>query len=231
MRHGEAYVKVYDELQATVREELSTAGMSTEDRELVEPATLIDGTIQGLNAAREKLSKEVGGAMFGGALKSFADLRARKRADQMTTDVDFSEPDAAFGLLTDDLPGKLQDELLSSFAMGYTFNSPENKNVPRDKDGFVRLCRDTDKDVIRVLVAQAKTDLQLFETMQMRFDSMAMFVTWQFNSANRGVNKYAVRDWLRKVIAMATIDTFIGGYKVRDLLEQEASFETMMKEL
>jgi hypothetical protein len=224
MRVGEAFEKVSSELGQTVSEELGldvdeeTGSLAMHDMEkLGEPtATLV------------RLS-------YDGSAKDFISSRAKKKATAMIEKAeaqgfDFSQLATEYSVLMDDLIGKWHTDMLQILAMGYSFAAPEFSDVPRDKEGFLRLCREVDRDLISIQVAQFASDEMLRESIERRIDFAVAMVSHVFSQMQKPFTKFAMRDWYFQVFATVSLNCFIAGQKIRDLLEEELAFEAMMKE-
>ena len=224
MRVGEAFEKVSEEMARSLMDKLGVGpdvGLGEIDiRDL-----------QDLSLGSDHIEPY----LYDGSTKDFISSRSRRIAESMIKQAEESGFDFArlvedFGLLTDDLPSKWHLDLVKIFAMGYSFAAPEFADVPHDKDGFLRLCREVDQDMIAIQVSQFSQDESLRDQLVRRLVNAGELVSQAFSAQRRPVTKFVMRDWFFQVFATVALNCFIGGHKVRDLLEQEVAFEAMMKE-
>lgn len=225
MRIGEAFTKVNDEMASELAER-SGIDLSTQS---LEDLSLSDLMKLGVDDSSLKP------LLYDGALKDFISSRAQRRATLMIDEavekgVTFQDPDVDFDVLVGDLIGKWHTDVLQVFALGYSFAAPELKDVAKDKDGFVQLCRDVDRDLISIQVARFAEDGLLRDKIEQRIDSAAGLTSQVFSMTGQRFTRFTMRDWLYKVYGTVALNCFLAGYKVRDLLEEELAFEAMMKE-
>lgn len=223
MRIGEAYEKVTAEVSQTIAEQTG----------LQEGVRASDLGIDDLDKLKDVAGKYIP-HLYDGSAKDFIASRGRKRAQDAINELvaagtDFTDQEALEPWV-DSMLDRWFEDMLQVLAMGYTFASPEYDDVPRDRDGFVQLCRDVDRDLISIQVAQFRVD----ETLKYKIGeqmAMASALTANFFSMmGRSFNKYTLRDFLYQVWCTTAMNAFIAGHEVRKLLETEAMFEAMMKE-
>lgn len=223
MRIGEAYEKVTSEVSQTIAEQ---TGLETGV-----PASSF--SLDDLGKLKDIAEKYVP-HLYDGSAKDFIASRGKKRAQDaidslVEAGVDFTDQ-SVMEPHVDNLIDRWFTDMLQILAMGYTFASPEYADVPRDRDGFVQLCRLADRDLISIQVAQFSSDellkAKIGEQMAMASALTANF----FSMMGRSYNKYTLRDFLFQVWATTAMNAFIAGHEVRKLLEEEIAFEAMMKE-
>lgn len=223
MRVGEAFEKVSTELSNQIAEE---AGLAVGD------ITRLD--MEDLRALAQPGSA-ITPLLYDESAKDFISSRAKKKATAMIAEAeaqgfDFSQVSDEYATLMVDLIGKWHVDMLQILAMGYSFAAPEFSPVPRDKEGFLKRCREVDRDLIAIQVAQFSNDELLRDKIEQRIHTAAELVSHAFNVTGKPVTKFAMRDWFFQVFATTAMNCFIAGHKIRDLLEEELAFEAMMKE-
>lgn len=223
MQVGEAYAKVTSEVSQYIAEQTGlNTGVSAGDLDM------------------EDLSKimEVGPVfkpyLYDGATKDFIAARGKKRAqayiDELSeAGVDFTSREAADQYI-DAIIDKWYSDMLTVLAMGYSFASPEYSDTARDKDGFMHLCRVVDRDLITIQVARFGVDEMLREGIGRQMATAVALTSHMFGMLGKPFNKFGLRDFFFQVWATVALNCFIAGHKVRELLEEEAAFEAMMKE-
>lgn len=172
--------------------------------------------------------------LYDGSARDFIMSRSTKSAQHMIDDLtaagfDFSTLTENVDVVMDDLISKWHEELLHIFALGYSFAAPEFQGVPKDEEGFLHRCRQTDVDLITIQVDQFASDKALRDIFEQRINLAAAFMSGMFNFLRKPATKFVVRDWYQKVHSTVSLNCFIGGHKVRDLLEEELAFEAMLK--
>jgi hypothetical protein len=223
MRVGEAFEKITGEVGKEIAKELGISP-NEDGRLAMEDLPKFDQPTNVL----VRLS-------YDGSAKDFISSRAKKKATAMIEEAeasgfDFRQLHTEYGVLMQDLIGKWHYDMLQILAMGYSFAAPEFSDVPKDKEGFLKLCREVDRDLISIQVAQFATDEMLRESLERRIDSAAELVSHAFSAMQKPITKFAMRDWFFQVFATVSLNCFIAGQKIRDLLEEELAFEAMMKE-
>lgn len=225
MRVGEAFEKVTREISQTIQRDTG-----------LDPEGINDLSLEDLR----KLT-EVNGALtpylYDGAVRDFITSRAKKRAQAMIDDaiakgLEFTPEEIVrtVDVMTDDLVDQWHQDMLQMFALAYSFADPAFADVEHDKDGFVQLCREVDRDLISIQVAQFASDTLLRDIIGQRIVLAANFTSQMFAQIGKPQTKFGLRDWFFQVWATVALNCFVAGHLVRKLLEEEAAFEAMMKE-
>ena len=227
MRVGEAYEKVAKEIAEHIAQQVGSESPSV-NMEAIDDMSM--GDLQKLT----EVTGDYKPLLYDGSANDFVRSRARKLAEAhiatcVEQGLDFTNADEIARDMAESLP-MLAKEALSFVAMGYSFAAPEFKNVERDKEGFLKLCREVDRDLIAIQVAQFANDEMLCERIQGQIELSAAFTSQLFSMLHRPITKFVYRDWITQCFATSALNCFIAGHRVRDLLEQEAMFEAMMKE-
>lgn len=175
---------------------------------------------------------------FDDALRTFINLTSKRDAAEMVNALSTEEVEALFSSEGSPHDAWLDQALVTTrggataaFSMGYAAFAPEHDAVPRTKEGFAALCRKLDKNLLDELLRQFSEDLSLQEYIAERTSEAVTFVTVLFSVEHRPRNHHTLVEFFDKLNGIIRLDCFIAGGRSRMLLEEEASFEAMMKEL